>query len=121
MPRSVALETLTFGESSTLALKLAHWSDILSAADKLAEGIKAKGIAEKTVSAQARKVGQLFPLEVAAFRFAIVSYSLSGRRTNATQLAELASKLPSLRKVGQLAKDSIGFGSIALPPMLGEF
>ncbi len=110
--RAKVLETVTFREACDLAMSSARWTDVEEAADLLAKGIHNAGIGgEKTVSAHVRKVGQLLPSDSFRLRMAIVSYQLSGRRANPTQLAGLAAKLPSLRK----------FGAIVLPPSLGEF
>jgi hypothetical protein len=110
-----------FAELANAVLVAATWADVLNAADTLAGKIKDTGIAEKTVSAQARKVGTLCPLDTARFRLAVTSYQLSGRRSNPTQNAELVAKLPSLRKVGALKSGEVTFGSLVLPPTLGEF
>ncbi len=121
--RAEIVSSLTFAEAVGACLKSAHWSDVLAAADKLAAVIdNPKGaIREKTLTAQLRKVATLAPHSVAEFRFAVVSYQLSGRRSNPTQNAELAAKLPTLRKVGTLKAGEISFGGLAIPPAIGEF
>lgn len=123
MTRAAFMESMTFAEALSVVLTSARWADILQRADDLAKVIDAKDspIREKTLSSQLRKVATLAPSKVAAFRLAIVSYQLAGHRSNPTQNAELAAKLPTLRKQGALKQGAISFGELALPPSIGEF
>lgn len=127
MPYSVWVETVTFSQLVKLVLTAARWTDILSTADQLAKIIDDSAnegkdaIREKTLSSQLRKVAVRAPHAVASFRLAIVSYQLAGQRSNPTQNAELAAKLPTLRKLGTLKANELSFGGIALPPSMGEF
>jgi hypothetical protein len=116
--RQGIIDSLSFGESATVSLGNARWDDVLDAADTLKERLE--NIGEKTATATARKLAVLNPQAVAIFRFALVSYQLSGRRCNPAQMGELASKLSKLRKVGALGNGEVKFGSIVLPPMMGE-
>ena len=119
--RAALIESVTFSEAMGIALKSARWSDVLDAANAIAKAIERNGWEEKTVSAQSRKIGTLAPMAAARLRVAIMSYQLSGHRANPSQTAELAGKLPSLRKLGTLKANEIGFGGIVLPTALGEF
>lgn len=119
--RQDVLSSLTFAELAPLAISSARWHDVLAGADRIAKVIEELSIAEKTASAQARKIGKLAPRECAMFRLAVSSYSLGKDRANPTQQAELAGKLASLRVAGSVKGNSVQFGGIILPPVMGEF
>jgi hypothetical protein len=119
-PRDVVLAGLNFAEAFEAASKSAHWADVLFAADGLKNAHDDAAKAEKSVSAIARRIGATAPVSTARFRFAIVSYSLSGRTANDTQRAELSAKLPALKKQGMLRDNEITYGGLVLPKLIGN-
>jgi hypothetical protein len=126
IPREVVIQSLTYDEASAAALGNARWTDVVSAAKAFVDGdggladqVKKQG-AKATPASLARTLGALRPKRAAAFRFALTSYSLSGRTANATQLAELASIMPELKTKGGLRDKAVQFGGLVLPPLTGE-
>ncbi len=119
--REEVMSSLSFGELFPLVRRAAKWSDVLSAADRMAHAIEEGkyGSGDKP-SAIARKVALVAPSVALEFRLSLASYSLSGRQANATQLAELAGKLPLLGTKGSLRDKAVTFGGIVLPPIVGE-
>lgn len=105
-------------------LTAVRWSDVLAAASDLSDltAETAKGMDSATPAKVARKVAQIAPSKVLAFRVALSAYSTAkgGTELNPTQRAELASKFESLRTGGKLTEKTLTFGGIALFPLLGE-
>ncbi len=120
--RQSVIESVTFEEAFAIASKSARWQDVLNAADAMAVIIgKGNGKYDGAKpTAIARTVAGIAPSVAMAFRFSLASYSLSGRKANATQLAELSGKLPLLATKGSLRDRAVTFGGIVLPPIAGE-
>jgi DNA-directed RNA polymerase subunit F len=119
--RSKALESLTFAEAFAGVKRSARWSDVRSAAEKLASCIKdARFNDGEKASVVARKVAQVAPSVALEFRVALASYAAAKQGANAQQLAELAATLPELKTVGALRDKALTFGGIVLPPIVGE-
>lgn len=120
--RNEVLTSQTFGEAFKACYRSARWHDVLSAAERFALPCEeaSKSVSDGKPGAIARKAAAVQPALAMEFRFALASYSLSGRSANATQLAELASKLPFLATKGGLKDKSVTFGGIILPPIAGE-
>ncbi len=120
--RSETLASQTFPEAFNGCFRSARWHDVLDAANRFAPYCEeaAKGASDGKPTAIARKAATVAPSIAMEFRFALASYSLSGRTANATQLAELSQKLPFLATGGKLKDRAVTFGGIVLPPIAGE-
>ncbi len=119
--RAAFMESLTFSEAFAASARSARWHDVLAAAEKLGKAISdGKYPDGEKASVVARKVASVNPSIAMEFRFALASYCLAKHGANATQLAELASKVPALRTNGALRDKALTFGGIVLPPIVGE-
>jgi hypothetical protein len=120
--RNAVLESVTFSEAFHIAHRSARWNDVLGAASAFAPFVEqaSKSASDGKPTAIARKAASVAPREAMELRFSLASYSLSGRTANATQLAELAGKLPQLATKGSLRDRAVTFGGIVLPPIAGE-
>jgi hypothetical protein len=121
--RADVLSSVTFSEGFKLISRAARWNDVLEIADAFHAYVHEAGYSIKgdaTPAKIARKAATIAPTLAMQFRFALASYSLSGRTANAQQMAELAGKLPELKVNGQLRDKAVMLGSIVLPPLTGE-